>query len=100
MKLSSLVTRVAAAGAVVGLALIGPAVAAGASSLPVSLPVSVGHVVSGPVVNIVPSPASPVASGADATVPAHGDADATAADPTSGRPLAHARGSGAWPQPC
>jgi hypothetical protein len=82
MKLSSLVTRVAAASAVVGLALIGPAVAAGASSLPVSLPVSVGHVVSGPVVNVVPSPASPVASGADATVPAHGDA--SVATPVTG----------------
>jgi hypothetical protein len=78
MKLSSLMTRAVAAGAVVGVALIGPAVAAGASSLPVSLPVAIGHVVSGPVVNLGPSPSSPVGSGADATVPAHGDASAEA----------------------
>lgn len=86
MKLSSFMTRAVAAGAVVGLALIGPAVAAGAASLPVSLPVTVGQVVTGPVVNVVPSPASPAGSGADATVPAHGDASASVPATDSGQP--------------
>ena len=107
MKLSSLMTRVGAAGAVVGPAIIGPAVAAGASSaLPVSLPVVVapieGHVVSNPVIDLVPSPASPVASGADATVPA--DADGSVATPVtrSGRHLARrvCRSTHVSPQHC
>jgi hypothetical protein len=78
MKLAFNIARAGAALVVVGAALAGPAVAAGAATTP---PLA-GEIVSNPIITLGPGTTQP-APGLDATIPAHGDPHGSARAPVS-----------------
>ena len=78
MKLAFNIARAGAALVVVGAALAGPAVAAGAATTP---PLA-GEIVSNPIITLGPGTTQP-APGLDATIPAHGNPHGSARAPVS-----------------